>query len=79
MTLVLLKKTAFDKWASSFFETSPSTSSLDWAKARHQFWVDNNCTATLQRYKEMGGGESDSAQTEVLKILVSEMASTSPQ
>ena len=36
-----------------FFDAHPDATLLDWSMARYQFWVDNNCTAALQRYEEV--------------------------
>lgn len=49
---------ATNAWTNDFFDTHPDATPTDWALARQQFWVDNNCTAALQRYtkyKESGG------------------------
>jgi hypothetical protein len=45
-------KKDMDKWTNAFFDTSPGATLSDWSKARYQFWVDNNCAAAIQRYKE---------------------------
>ena len=43
---------ATNKWTNDFYDTHPDATLTDWAVARQQFWVDNNCTASLQRYDE---------------------------
>jgi len=42
----------FDKWTNNFYNTHPGATLLELSEARYQFWVDNNCTAALQRYKD---------------------------
>ncbi len=43
---------AMNKWTNAFYDSHPEATLEDWAEARHQFWIINNCTAALQRYKE---------------------------
>lgn len=43
---------SMDKWTNEFYDTHPGATLADWASARHQFWIDNNCTAALKRYEE---------------------------
>lgn len=43
---------ATDAWTNIFYDSHPGASLGDWARARHQFYIDNNCTAALQRYNE---------------------------
>lgn len=45
-------KTATDKFTNDFFDTHPGATLSDWSKARYQFWVNNDCVAALQRYKD---------------------------
>jgi hypothetical protein len=39
-------------WENHFFDQHPDASLTDMAEARHQFYIDHNCTAALQRYNE---------------------------
>lgn len=48
---------ATDKWTNEFYDTHPGATLSDWAKARYQFWVDNNCTLALQRYEQAKNNE----------------------
>lgn len=45
-------KIDFDRWANDFFDSNPKATLTDWSNARYQFWVDNNCKETLERYQE---------------------------
>ncbi len=42
----------FDKWTNDFYDKHPGATLFDWSKARYQFWVDNDCTASLEGYEE---------------------------
>ena len=50
---------ATDKWTNDFFDASPDATMTDWAHARYQFWVDNHCTAALERYEQAKAGKAD--------------------
>ncbi len=65
--------TAFYKWTNDFYDNYPQATVADWSKARVQFWVDNDCKAALQRYKEAKDGTVDTAKMNAIKIMVSEM------
>lgn len=41
-----------NKWTNDFFDAHPDATLADWSAARHQFWIDNNCAAALERYDE---------------------------
>ena len=56
-----------EKWTNDFFDAHPEATLTDWAEARYQFWVDNNCTAALQRYDEAKAGKADPATIERIK------------
>ncbi len=43
---------SMDKWTNDFYDAHPEASLSDWANARKQFWVNNNCTPALQRYEQ---------------------------
>lgn len=50
---------ATDKWTNDFFDSHPDASLKDWGEARHQFWIDNHCTAALERYEQAKAGKAD--------------------
>lgn len=58
---------AMDKWTNDFYDAHPGATLSDWAAARHQFWVDNHCTAALQRYEDAKAGKADPATMERIK------------
>ena len=55
---------ATDKWTNDFYDAHPGASLTDWSAARHQFWLDNDCTAALQRYEDAKAGKADPATME---------------
>lgn len=55
---------SMEKWTNDFFDSHPGANLSDWSAARHQFWVDNNCTEALKRYQAALDGTADSATTE---------------
>ena len=63
---------ATDEWTNAFFDTHPGASLLKWARARHQFLVDNNCTAALQRYQDAKDGKTDPVTMEQVKNIIQE-------
>lgn len=59
--------TAMDSWTSEFYATHPRATLSDWSEARHQFWIDNNCTLVLQRYQDAKDDEVDPETLEQIK------------
>lgn len=48
-----------NKWTNDFFDAHPDANMTDWSHARYQFWVDNHCTAALERYEQANAGKAD--------------------
>lgn len=42
---------ALDNWTNEFYDMYPNATIIDWAHARHQYWVDNNCAKELEGYE----------------------------
>jgi hypothetical protein len=61
------RQAALEKWSDDFYNSYPEATIVDWADARHQFWVDNNCTAALQRYQDVLDGKADPVTVERVK------------
>ena len=57
----------FDKWTNNFYDNHPGATLSDWSAARYQFWVDNNCSAALQRYEEFKAGKADPATLKTIE------------
>ncbi|KKP31741.1 MAG: hypothetical protein A2312_02585 [Candidatus Staskawiczbacteria bacterium RIFOXYB2_FULL_32_9] len=60
----------FDKWTNNFYNTHPGATLLELSEARYQFWVDNNCTAALQRYKDAKEGRADPKSLEQIENII---------
>lgn len=43
---------AFDEWLVAYLETSPQASVPEMTEARKQFYIENNCSAALERFEE---------------------------
>lgn len=48
-----------DKWTNDFYDTHPEATLGEWAEARKQFWIDNECTEALERYNQAKAGKAD--------------------
>ena len=71
-----------DRWSNNFYDTHPGATVSDWSTARYQFWVDNNCTAALQRYKDADDGKADptvmnAINQEIQSVITASYSSTS--
>ena len=67
---------AMDKWTNDFYDTHPGATISDWATARYQFWVDNNCAAAIQRYEDAKTGKADPAAMERISTGIAEATNT---
>lgn len=63
---------AIDKWTNDYYDAHPGASLSDWSAARYQFWVDNNCSAALQRYSEYQAGNADPATVQRVNTGIQE-------
>lgn len=61
---------ATDKWTNDFFDSHPDASLKDWGEARHQFWVDNHCTAALESYEQAKAGNADPKKMEEIEGII---------
>src|SRR3989344_399805 len=64
---------AMDKWTNDFYDVYPGATLSEWAAARHQFYVDNNCTAALQRYETAREGKADPLLMEPINEAIEEV------
>jgi hypothetical protein len=51
---------SMDKWTNDFYDAHPGATLSDWSAARYQFWVDNNCSKAIERYRKAKNIESGS-------------------
>ena len=61
---------ATDKWTNDFFDSHPDASLKDWGEARHQFWIDNHCTAALESYEQAKAGNVDPKKMEKIEGVI---------
>lgn len=67
-------------WENKYFDDHPDGTLSTMAEARHQFYVDNHCTAALQRYEDAKSGKADPAAMErVNKVIQDTLGSSTPQ
>ncbi|MDO8514231.1 MAG: hypothetical protein Q7S50_01675 [bacterium] len=67
---------ATDKWTNDFYDGHPGATLADWSAARYQFWIDNSCTAALQRYDEAKAGKADPAAMERIRSGIQDAIGT---
>lgn len=63
---------ATNKWTNEFYDVHLGATLSDWSAARYQFWVENHCTAALERYSEIKAGRGDQAVMERVRSGVQE-------
>lgn len=61
---------SMDKWTNDFYDANPGSTLSQWAEARHQFYIENNCTVALQRYDAAKNGTADPATMERIKNAI---------
>ncbi len=63
------------KWSDNL-DLNPNANLGDWAKARHQFYIDNNCTEALKRYEQAKNGTADPARMKLINDSIEKMKNT---
>lgn len=66
------KNIAIDEWFANFHNQNPNASLEDIARARYQFYADNNCSATLEKYFEMEPTETETEEEKILRETIQE-------
>src|SRR3989344_8660958 len=64
---------AMNKWTNEFFDANPDATLSEWAAARYQFYIDNDCTAALQRYETAKEGKADPLLMEPINEAIEEV------
>lgn len=67
---------ATNKWTNDFYDTHPGASLGDWARARYDFLVENNCTLALQRIEDARRGKADPVAMETIQKAITETVRT---
>lgn len=68
---------ATNKWTNDLFDTHPDATMVDWAEARHQFYIDNNCSESLKRYEEAKAGKADPETMKMVNDVLRDATSQS--
>lgn len=66
------KTTAMEKWINDFFDNNQGASLSEMAKARYQFYMENNCSDTLERYFEAKEGKADPEEMKIIRDTIQE-------
>lgn len=66
------RKIAIDEWIADFRRRSPNGSISEFAKLRYQFYVDNDCSATLEKYFEMEATETETEEDKIIRETIQE-------
>ena len=64
--------TAADQWSDNFHNQNPNASLADMAKARYEFYVKNNCDATLEKFYEMKAEKTDTPEMTIVRETMQE-------
>lgn len=63
---------AVDEWVADFRKNNPNASLTDFAKGRYRFYMDNDCSATLEKYFEMEPAETETEEEKILRETIQE-------
>lgn len=66
---------SMETWTNNFYDLHPEATLTDWSAARHQFYIDNNCTAALERYQEAKDGKADPETMKQIEMGIREAIS----
>ena len=70
---------ATNAWTNSYFDGHPDANLTDWANARRAFYVENHCTASLQRIEDAEAGKGDPATMEMVNKVIRDAVDGSTQ
>lgn len=63
---------AMNKWTNYFYDSHPNSSLSEWAEARHQFYIDNGCAKSLEKYEQAKAGKADPAVMKTINNAIHE-------
>jgi hypothetical protein len=69
---------AMNKWTNDFYDSHPGSTLSQWAEARHQFYIANNCTKSLEKYEQAKAGKADPADMEQINNGIQEAINNNP-
>jgi len=70
---------AINKWTNDFFDAHEGATMIEWAQARRQFWIDNNCTAALESYEQAKAGNVDPETMKMVDGIIRDVISNPTQ
>lgn len=66
------RKIATDEWIADFRKKNPNGSISEFAKLRYQFYLENDCSATLEKYFEMEPTETETEEEKIIRETIQE-------
>lgn len=66
------RKIATDKWITDFRKRNPNGSLVEVAKARYEFYLENECNTTLQKLSEAEAEEAESEEEKIIRETIQE-------
>ena len=63
---------SMNRWTNSFYDVHPGATLGGWAKSRLEFYKENNCTISLQRYNDAKAGKADPETMKMIKATIKE-------
>lgn len=66
------KRIATNAWITGFRNENPDGSISDFAKKRYQFYLENNCSVTLQTFYEMEANETETEEERIIRETIQE-------
>lgn len=63
---------SMDTWTNNFYDLHRDATLTDWSAARYQFYIDNNCTAALQRHQDATDGKADPEAMKQVEVSIRE-------
>lgn len=69
---------AMNKWTNDFYDSHPGASLSEWSEARHQFYIDNGCAKSLEKYEQAKAGKADSVVMEQINNGIQDVIKSNP-
>ncbi|MBI2120930.1 MAG: hypothetical protein HYT94_04890 [Parcubacteria group bacterium] len=69
---------AMNEWTNDFYDSHPNSSLSEWGEARHQFYRDNGCAKSLEKYEQAKAGKADPAVMKTIDNAIQETINNNP-
>lgn len=69
---IIIRERVMNEWIDDFRKDNPNASSADLIKARAQFYIENNCNKTLNRYYELEAKENETVEDRMVREIIQE-------